>query len=1219
MEDQASQSTMGQSAKSSIDAARRTATCAGPTVISNRPSRVPTIIYASRTHSQLSQVVRELRNTRYRPLHAVLGAREQMCVNPKVKKESSLPSEINHDCNKMGKERRCRYRNNLEGFVAPSNEQLTANDVQPVMDMEDLVEMGKKMHICPFYYTRSQVEKAELLLIPYNYLFDKDARETTLKDVPWDNAVVIFDEAHNLESFASESASFDLSTTDIAGCVREISRALDYFQTVRGGDFDLKTENLVRLKEIFLRLEDYLIELGQETSYEGQFMMNFFEKGGGINHANHTFLIDEARKINDVYAEAGFPNARHCKNLEHFVQCLKRVFGHDMESRCLAKASSYRVHVSPRSDGSPAKAARTISYWCFAPSLAMEELSALRIRSIIVTSGTLSPLPSYSMELGLKFNHTLENPHIISDDQIYVRVVGKGVTGKVLNSSYERRKDEDYYSELGNTLVSLANVTPDGMLVFFPSYGVMEECLHRWGGPSHGRNDRGKGKPNFFSSRRKVQPLERFSFPEVTAPRYGSGCPSPWTRLLAAKSIVIEPRSSADLPDAISEFQRFLAKPKSRGCVLMGVCRGKISEGIDFSNEQSRAVVITGLPFPPSHDPKVKMKRAYLEFVRAKLRSKSNVDGGFGLSGAALPTEKLSGNEWYSQQAHRAVNQAIGRVIRNRTDYGAVLLLDSRFEQIRNQEGLSRWVRPHIRSHSGIGEVIRNLVAFYRDAEATVKQVMKLESETVLLEYEEEPDELELTKIALVAAGAQADKSSMDPSNSHSHNESGSRSYVPPTQIIATLDVNDASSGPSKDRMKPKSPGETVTIRESIFDREKPAVRTKMKPTPGESSRRSSVAVALFKQASETLSASELVSFKKAVVAMNTYGKKNDSQSYLASAREIAKMIVKRTGLESLDDGKSKKSMMLLFMELQPSKYRREVEDATLRLGFHASAFGAACKESLAPAQFKLLRSLAIDLLRSIWCCPNGKMTETKEYIAKAQPIVDILVKSAVGETWSKSVGAFIKLIPRRYATATATLANDIETSEKLQKLKAAGVSKSVSKHCEPNPIHAHSNCSSSIISSSTKVPKRKYGDGVISNPYTRKKPTTHVKESMGTKKLDQPLASVLQAVENDTFVERNPSDIAKIVQQSAPCDFSCPVCSSDSSDEPCLAECGHIACRKCWTSWLKKSPSCPTCRADTSLQSLALVTANRDSNFANGTQALSDRIQHFRRGGRSL
>jgi regulator of telomere elongation helicase 1 len=41
-------------------------------------------------------------------------------------------------------------------------------------------------------------------------------------------------------------------------------------------------------------------------------------------------------------------------------------------------------------------------------------------------------------------------------------------------------------------------------------------------------------------------------------------------------------------------------------------------------------------------------------------------------------TYVLRGNDWYSQQASRAVNQAVGRVIRHRHDYGAIILADER-------------------------------------------------------------------------------------------------------------------------------------------------------------------------------------------------------------------------------------------------------------------------------------------------------------------------------------------------------------------------------------------------------------------------------------------------------------------------------------------------------------------------------------------------------------
>ena len=640
--------------------------------------RTPTIIYASRTHSQISQVVRELRNTSYRPKHTLLGSRQQMCVNPKVKKATSTSTEINHDCNKLGMERKCRFKNNLENYTKGGYQK---NGYQPVRDMEDLLEMGNADKICPFYYTRGQVENAELILLPYNYLFDKDSRTTTLADVPWDNSVVIFDEAHNLESFASESASFDLTSLDIGGCVGEVNRAMGYLDVMgEGGDGNrIKKDNLVRIKSLLLNFENYILSLGNKTSYRGEFMMEIFTKGASITHATHQLFLQEIRKLSDIFMEMSGGSNRGCPRLDHFVSCVKQVFGEPTEARCIAKAQSYRVHVSPKNNGSggggggssggynrnkdSGSGGRTISYWCFAPAEAMRELANLNVRSILVTSGTLSPLDSYALELDLPFPHRIENPHIIPNDQIHVRVVGKGVSGKLLTSSYERRQDEEYYTELGNTLVSLGKIVPGGMLIFFPSYGVMETCLEKWGGPILGnkRNFGGGSKSNsFFAARkRRSTGAARYSFPHAGPNTFRTtrGEPTtPWKRLLGTKAVVVEPRSSADLPDAIVEFHKYLSLQKSTGVALLGVCRGKISEGIDFAHDMCRAVVITGLPFAPSFDPKVKMKREFLDQARALQNTKPDDNGGFD-SHSKPKAVSLSGHEWYTQQAHRSVNQ----------------------------------------------------------------------------------------------------------------------------------------------------------------------------------------------------------------------------------------------------------------------------------------------------------------------------------------------------------------------------------------------------------------------------------------------------------------------------------------------------------------------------------------------------------------------------------
>lgn len=38
------------------------------------------------------------------------------------------------------------------------------------------------------------------------------------------------------------------------------------------------------------------------------------------------------------------------------------------------------------------------------------------------------------------------------------------------------------------------------------------------------------------------------------------------------------------------------------GALLMAVCRGKVSEGLDFSDDNARAVITIGIPFPNVKD-----------------------------------------------------------------------------------------------------------------------------------------------------------------------------------------------------------------------------------------------------------------------------------------------------------------------------------------------------------------------------------------------------------------------------------------------------------------------------------------------------------------------------------------------------------------------------------------------------------------------------------------
>lgn len=107
-------------------------------------------------------------------------------------------------------------------------------------------------------------------------------------------------------------------------------------------------------------------------------------------------------------------------------------------------------------------------------------------------------------------------------------------------------------------------------------------------------------------------------------------------------------------------------------------------------------------------NPQVRLKQEVLnENLQASHKRQGAGDPGPGAAG-------LSGDQWYVQQAARAVNQAIGRVIRHKDDYGAVILCDERFRAPNVKNQLSKWLREHVTVYPDYGKSVTSLSAFYR-------------------------------------------------------------------------------------------------------------------------------------------------------------------------------------------------------------------------------------------------------------------------------------------------------------------------------------------------------------------------------------------------------------------------------------------------------------------------------------------------------------------------
>lgn len=190
-------------------------------------------------------------------------------------------------------------------------------------------------------------------------------------------------------------------------------------------------------------------------------------------------------------------------------------------------------------------------------------------------------------------------------------IITKGCDGTLLKCSYENRSNPKFLHSLGRSLCNLTRFIPGGVLVFFPSYLMLKTCVDSW------------TAAGIFAT------------------------------LSLLKPVVREGQRDLDFTSLIQSFYENVDAPEMQGCVLLAVCRGRVSEGMDFTDHYARAAFIVGLPLPPFYDPRVQLKKQYLD--------------------TSSSSKEFSGNDWYLLQATRAVNQAVGRVIRHQNDFGAII------------------------------------------------------------------------------------------------------------------------------------------------------------------------------------------------------------------------------------------------------------------------------------------------------------------------------------------------------------------------------------------------------------------------------------------------------------------------------------------------------------------------------------------------------------------
>uniref|UniRef100_A0A1B6D3M4 Helicase ATP-binding domain-containing protein n=1 Tax=Clastoptera arizonana TaxID=38151 RepID=A0A1B6D3M4_9HEMI len=623
--------------------------------------RVPKIFYGTRTHKQITNVVKELSKTVYKNVKmCILASREHTCIqssNTRMNKTELCYSLLDPVAGKG-----CFYNKNVNRIGTHND--LARFGLCETFDIEDLVKLGKKVQACPYFATHSLMMTADIILCPYNYLIDPTVRSSF--HINLNGSIILLDEAHNIEDVCRSAASAGFVIPEI---IKSVDDCMRMAGTRKSPDEHRGLANFLQ------RLLNWI-----ETNKTGS--LKCFS---GINLVAHFQMLslgkDELDEIKDAFALVSGDNKNNDEKYKKddylgLSASTKKLIGRLLvQLDYLYQENSMEdFHAYIKDEGAEGDRGSQYNWFqkhnqqfqnsvifkisCLNASIVFRELSM--VRSIILSSGTLSPMDSFEKELGMNFNYKLEAKHVVDPSQVFVSTVARGPKNMILsNESKYFNKDE-----LLSLLLDICKIVPHGVLCFVPSYWVLERILN---------------------SQEIISEIKKHKF------------------------LYSEPRDNYQLNNIMVDFYEkieltengFLDENNNNitGCLLFGVFRGKISEGIDFTDNQARTVVTFGLPFANPTDIEVQKK---IEYNKVNCTKKNLVPS----------------NKWQLYNTFRALNQAVGRCIRHKNDWGAIIILDYRFLHPPNWcEGgivnlLPKWVKGQLQSYTCWKEVLPSLKEF---------------------------------------------------------------------------------------------------------------------------------------------------------------------------------------------------------------------------------------------------------------------------------------------------------------------------------------------------------------------------------------------------------------------------------------------------------------------------------------------------------------------------
>ncbi|KAA8550879.1 hypothetical protein F0562_002563 [Nyssa sinensis] len=538
----------------------------------SKPSNSVKLLYCTRTVHEMEKTLAELRllhqyqlqhlGPSARILALGLSSRKNLCINPSVVSAENRDS-VDAACRKLTASwvRALAIENpNIPTCQFFENYEKASSDaVLPpgVYTLQDLRAFGKEKGWCPYFLARHMVQFANVVVYSYQYLLDPKVAGIISKEMQ----------------------------RELLKGLREI--LIRWLRRLKG----LRPPDASRLRAEYNRLVDGLAQRGNlsitDTWLSNPALPDDILKEavpGNIRRAEHFLSVlrrlvqylkgrletENVEKegpvafVASVNAQAGIDQKmlKFCYDRLHSLMLTLEItdtdeFLHiqticDFATLVGTYTRGFSIIIEPFDERMPNIPDPVLQLSCHDASLAIKPVFE-RFQSVVITSGTLSPIDLYPRLLN--FNPVVSRSFTMSltRDCICPMVLTRGSDQLPVSTKFDLRSDEGVVRNYGRLLLEMVSVVPDGIVCFFVSYSYMDSIVNRW------------NELNILKE------------------------------IMQHKLIFIETQDVVETTLALDNYRK--ACDCGKGAVFFSVARGKVAEGIDFDRHYGRLVIMFGVPF----------------------------------------------------------------------------------------------------------------------------------------------------------------------------------------------------------------------------------------------------------------------------------------------------------------------------------------------------------------------------------------------------------------------------------------------------------------------------------------------------------------------------------------------------------------------------------------------------------------------------------------------